>query len=57
MYLQDYLPHEPLTAIRGFADDWTGYVQSLKTLKYMFGQRTNIAQAFLAKVTQGKALR
>ena len=42
--------------IVGYPDTWHGYVLSLKTLKFMFGQRTNIAQAVLGKVTQGKPI-
>ena len=56
MYLQDSLVGEPLTSIKGYPDTWHGYVLSLKTLKFMFGQRTNIAQAVLGKVTQGKPI-
>lgn len=54
MYLQDHLSGEPKTAVKCYSDDRKGYVSALKALKFMFGQRSNIAQATLAKVTHGK---
>ena len=56
IYLHDFLEGEPMSAIRGFPDNWSGYVLSLKTLKFMFGQRTNIAQATLGKVIRCKQI-
>ena len=56
MYLQEHLQGEPMTSIKGYPDTWAGYVSSLKTIKFMFGQRTNVAQAVLGKVTQGKPI-
>ena len=56
IYLHDFVEGEPMSAIRGFPDTWSGYVLSLKTLKFLFGQRTNIAQATLGKVIRCKPI-
>ena len=41
-------------AVKGFANDASGYVLALKTLKHLFGQRAAVAQAVIAQVTKGK---
>ena len=55
-YLLQHLKGEAKRAVRGFTNDSKGYVLALKQLKFLFGQKSKIAQAVLAKVTQGKVL-
>ena len=54
MYLLDHLAGEAKRAVKGYANDSRGYVTSLKRLKFLFGQKSKIAQATLMKVTRGK---
>ena len=55
-YLIQHLKGEPLKAIEGFDNDAQGYVLSLKRLKYMFGNRTLVAQATIRKLVTGKQI-
>ena len=55
-YLLQSLRREAKRAVRGFSNDGKGYVLSLKRLKFLFGQKSKIAEAALTKVTQGKIL-
>ena len=55
-YLLQHLKGEAKRAVKGFTNDSKGYVLALKQLKFLFGQKSKIAQAALAKVTQGKVL-
>lgn len=53
-YLMQHTEGEAKKSISGFGNDWYGYVMSLKRLKYVFGQRIQVAQSILQKVTKGK---
>ena len=53
-YLLDHLDGEPKRSVTGFSHDSRGYVLSLKRLKFLFAQRTSIAQAYISQVTCGK---
>ena len=55
-YLLQYLKGEPKRAVQGYGNDKYGYYNSLKRLKYMFGQREAIAQVILNKITRGKQI-
>ena len=55
-YLQQHVTGEAKRAIHGLSTDKRGYVLFLKRLKYTFGQRSRIAQAYLAKITRGKQI-
>ena len=52
--LLQHLKDEPRRSVQGFPNDNRGYVMSLKKLKFLFGQRSKIAQAILMKITYGK---
>ena len=56
IYLQQHLTGEAKRSVQGFTDDKNGYTKSLKRLKFLFGQRSRIAQATLAKVIRGKQI-
>ena len=43
-------------AVSGFSHDARGYVWSLQRLKFLFGQKTKVAQATLRLVTQGEPI-
>ena len=53
-FLLQQLNGEAEKAVKGFANDATGYVLALKKLKKLFGQRSMVARAVLTKVTKGK---
>lgn len=57
IYLHQHVKGEARRSIQGYRNDYEGYVSSLKRIKFMFGQRSRIAQAVLAKVTTGKPVR
>ena len=42
--------------MKGFANDVSGYVLALKTLKHLFGQRAAVAHAVISQVTKGKVV-
>ena len=52
--LLQHLRGEANRAVKEYANDPRGYPQSLKKLKYLFGQRSTVARAVLTKVTKGK---
>ncbi len=56
MYLLDHLVGEPKTSVKCFSDHWKGYVSALKSLKFTFAQRNQIAEATLAAVIHGKSV-
>ena len=56
-YLLQYLEGDAKRSIAGFGKGWFDYRRALKRLKYMFGDRARIAQAYLNKVTKGKAVK
>ena len=54
--LLQHLEGEAKRSVQGYPNDANGYVLSLKRLKFLFGQKNKIAQAFLMRVTQGKEI-
>ena len=52
--LLQHLRGDAKRAVKGYANDVSGYVLSLKTLKHLFGQRAAIAHAVISQVTKGK---
>ena len=52
--LLQHLRGDAKRAVKGYANDVSGYVLSLKTLKQLFGQRAAIAHAVISQVTKGK---
>ena len=56
-YLLQHLKGEPYKAVEGFSNDTIGYHQSLKRLKYMFGQRPLVSHAVITAITKGKQLK
>ena len=56
-YLLQHLQGDAWKAVQGHGIDWFGYVQSLKRLKFMFGQRASVVQAHLMSVTNGKLVK
>ena len=55
-FLLQQLKGEAEKAVKGFQNDSRGYVLALKQLKKLFGQRSLVARAVLAKVTKGKPI-
>ena len=55
--LLQHLRGEAKRAVKEYANDPRGYPQSLKKLKYLFGQRPIVARAVLSKVTKGKPVK
>ena len=49
----DHLEGEAKISVSGFSHDTRGYILSLKRLKFLFGQRSKVAQAYLLGVTRG----
>ena len=41
---------------RSFQTNKNGYILALKRLKYMFGQKSKISQAYIFKLTRGKPI-
>ena len=56
VYLQDHLVGEAKRSVAGFTHDTRGYVLSLKRLKFLFGEKSKVAQAHLMQVTRGDAI-
>ena len=54
--LLQHLEGEAKRAVREYANVPNGYILSLKSLKYFFGQRSAVARATLLKVTKGKVV-
>ena len=54
--LLQHLKGEAKLAVKGFSQDWAGYVLSLKKIKFLFGQRQAIARSVLTSITKGKPL-
>ena len=55
--LRQHLLGEAKQSVRAFSQDWEGYVLSLKKLKFLFGQRSQIARAVLTSITKGNAIK
>ena len=51
-YLTQHLKGEALRSIEGFANDDHGYVNSLKKLKYLYGNKVLVAQSVIRKITK-----
>ena len=56
IYLTQHLKAEPAKAVAGYSNDSEGYVNTLKRLKYMFGDPALVAHATIQKVVSGKQL-
>ena len=54
--LLQHLKGDAARSVKSFSNDPRGYVWSLKKLKYLFGQRPDVAKATLERVTKGKAI-
>ena len=52
--LLQHLKGEPKQSVQGYPNNASGYVSSLKRLKFLFGQKGKIAQATIMNITQGK---
>ena len=50
VYLHQAVRGEVKRSIQGFRNDFEGYVMALKRIKYMFGQRSRIAESVIGKV-------
>ena len=50
------LKGEALKSVGGYASDGSGYIASLKRLKYMFGNHARVAEATIKLITNGKQL-
>eukprot|EP00112_Aurelia_sp_Birch-Aquarium-sp1_P010042 Seg2164.6 transcript_id=Seg2164.6/GoldUCD/mRNA.D3Y31 product="hypothetical protein" protein_id=Seg2164.6/GoldUCD/D3Y31 len=51
-YLLQHLEGEARRAVMGYSRDKFGYVRALKSLKYLFGQPSRVAQAHLSKAVR-----
>ena len=56
IYLHQAVRGEVKRSIQGFRNDFEGYVMALKRIKYMFGQRSRIAEAVISKVVNYKPI-
>ena len=56
MYLLDHLDGEAKRSVKGFTHDTRGYYLSMKRLKFLFGQKSKVAAAYLADVREGKQI-
>ncbi len=56
LQLLQHLSGQPKRAVKQFRNDHRGYVLSLKRLKFLFGQKSKIAEATIQIVTKGKAI-
>ena len=54
--LIQHLTGEAKRAVKEYINDPRGYPLSLQKLKYLFGQRSTVARAVLAKVTKGASV-
>ena len=50
----DHLEGERLRSVKCFTNDSWDYVSSLKRLKFLFGQKSKIAEAALCKLSREK---
>ena len=55
-YLLQHLEGEAKRAVQCFSNDKVGYIMALKRLKYMFGQKPRICQAYIQKMIRGKQI-
>ena len=56
IYLHQNVRSEVKRSIQGFRNDYEGYVMALKRIKSMFGQRSRIAEAVIARVVEYKPI-
>ena len=55
-YLLQHLEGEAKRAVQCFSNDKVGYIMALKRLKYIFGQKTQICQAYIQKMIRGEQI-
>ena len=55
-YLLQHLEGEAKRAVQCFSNDKVGYIMALKRLKYTFGQKPQICQAYIQKMIRGKQI-
>ena len=56
IFLIQHMEGQAKRAIQVFSSNKKGYILALKRLKYMFGQRSQISQAYISKLTRGKKI-
>ena len=54
--LMQHVDGEAKQALQVFSTNKGGYITALKRTKYMFGQRSRIRQAYIAKMTRDKPI-
>ena len=55
--LLQHVQREAKRCIQVFSMDWYGYTCALKRLKFLFGQRANVAHAHISKAVRGQQIR
>ena len=55
-YLLQHLRGEAKRSVQEFTNDKVGYIAALQRLKYIFGQKSKVAQAQLWKVIHDKSI-
>ena len=55
-YLLQHLEGDAKRAVQCFSNDKVGYIMALKRLKYMFGEKPQICQAYIEKMIRGKQI-
>ena len=56
IYLMQHVDGEAKRALQVFSTNKGGCILALKRIKYMFGQKSRISQAYIAKLTRGKPI-
>ena len=56
IFLMQHVEGEAKRAIQVFSINRNGYIFALKRLKYMFGQNSQISQAYISKLTRGMSI-
>ena len=56
IFLMQHVEGEAKRAIQVFSSNKNGYILVLKRLKYMFGQKSQISEAYTSKLTRGKPI-
>ena len=56
IFRMQHVEGEAKRAIQVFSTNKNGYILALKWLKYMFGQKSQISQAHISKLTRGKPI-
>ena len=55
-FLIQHLTDEAKRSVKGLPNNWRGYVLALKRLKFLFGDKSKIAEAIIYKMTRGKPI-